>query len=60
MPASVILDLEEYLDSEVLEKLKNKGHNIHEIKKNILLTGGLPQIVFKLEENNKSYLVQLV
>ncbi|MDH5581502.1 MAG: AarF/UbiB family protein [Bdellovibrionales bacterium] len=60
MPASIILNLEDYLDSDILNKLEKRGYDIHKIKRKVLASGSHPQIVFDLEEEEKRYLVKLI
>ncbi|MFK8138199.1 MAG: AarF/UbiB family protein [Bdellovibrionales bacterium] len=60
LPIRAILDLEDYLEPEIQDKLAERGLSLEEIRKEFLNSSGLPQLLFELNENQKSYLVEAV
>lgn len=59
LPASVVENLEDVMDSETLKKLNERKVNISDIKRRSFENGGIPQELFELSEGAKNYKVFL-
>lgn len=60
MPSTTLLNLEDFIDDDIKEKLKERNLDIKVISQEALLKGSPPQILFELVEGPKKYIVSLV
>lgn len=59
LPIAVLIDLEEYMEAEVLLKLKQKNIIIADLIKQSVASGCLPGNLFNLEDDNKTIIISL-
>lgn len=60
MPSTTLLNLEDFIDEDIIEKLEARKMNLKKICQEALLQGSPPQILFELEEGPKKYIISLV
>jgi predicted unusual protein kinase regulating ubiquinone biosynthesis (AarF/ABC1/UbiB family) len=60
MPARSVLQLEQLIDTDVIEKLASRGISVAEVKQNAITNGLESGTLFELTEGSKHYLVQLI
>jgi predicted unusual protein kinase regulating ubiquinone biosynthesis (AarF/ABC1/UbiB family) len=59
MPAAALEDLPTMVDHEVAQKIAERGLDLNQIVQKAMREGGLPGVLFQLEDGPKSYLVAL-
>jgi len=59
LPINAIFNLEEYMDKEILIKLKSEGVDFNKTVKSALIDGGAPKTLFEIKEVEREVIIRM-